>query len=183
MDVDGALPEAGEHVQPGDSLDEAQVAGRGAGSDWEATPLPSQPANPAAQAVRDYRDSAVRAPQPDINYVGSMEEMPRLRAATAVSQTGLAAGRCQSHGKPKDHHHEPCDPRSSSPSPPKPASEVIIYIGVCCFYASVCLDPGANNGVVGYMCDSIAVYSIENQKKRGEGQKLFGGAIYMPYVI
>jgi len=61
MDVDDTLPEAADHVQPEDvqraqqeALDQAQAAG----PDCEATPLPPQPVNPAARAVRDDRSSA-----------------------------------------------------------------------------------------------------------------------------
>ena len=84
MDVDEALPEAAEHVQPEDvqraqqeALDQAQAAGSDweAGPDWEATQLPRQPANPAVQAVRDDRSSAVSTLQPDPNDIGSREQM------------------------------------------------------------------------------------------------------------
>ena len=63
-----------------EALDQAQAAGREAGPDWEATSLPPQPANPAAQAVRDDRSSAVSTLHPDPDDIGSREEMLRLRA-------------------------------------------------------------------------------------------------------
>ena len=88
MDVDEALPEAAERLQPEDvqraqqeALDQAQAAGREAGPDLEATPLPPQPASHAARAVRDDRSSAVSTLQPDPNDIGSRKEMMRLRAA------------------------------------------------------------------------------------------------------
>ena len=87
MDVDEALPEAAEHVQSEEvqraqqeALDQAQAAGSETGSDWEARQLPPQPANPASQAVRDDRSSAVSTLQPDPNDIGSREEMLRMRA-------------------------------------------------------------------------------------------------------
>ena len=87
MDVDEALPEAAEHVQPEDvqrvqpeDLDQAKAAGSETGPNWEATPLPPQPANHAAKAVSNDSSSSVSPLQPDPNGIGGMEEMLRLRA-------------------------------------------------------------------------------------------------------
>jgi len=64
-----------------EALDQAQAAGREAGPDWEAMPLPPQPANPAARAVRDDRRTAVSTLQHDPNDISGREVMLRLRAA------------------------------------------------------------------------------------------------------
>ena len=84
MDVDEALPEAAEHVQPEnvqraqqEALDQAQAKA----ADWTATSLPSQPAKPASQVARDNSSSVVSTLQPDPNDIGSMDEMLRLMAA------------------------------------------------------------------------------------------------------
>ena len=84
MEVDEALPEASEHVQPEDvqraqqeSLDQAQAEA----ADWTATLLPSQPAKPEAQVARDDSSSVFSTLQPDPNDIGSMDEMLRLMAA------------------------------------------------------------------------------------------------------
>ena len=88
MVVDEAFPEAAEHVQQDhmqraqqEDIYQAQAAGREAGPDWEATPLPPQPANTAAQSVMEDSSSAVSTLQPDPKDVGSREKMLRLTAA------------------------------------------------------------------------------------------------------
>ena len=62
MEVDEALPEAAEHVQPVDvqraqreSLDQALSEA----ADWTATSLPSQPDKPGAKVARDDSSSVV----------------------------------------------------------------------------------------------------------------------------
>ena len=84
MDVEEALAEAEEHVQPEDvqraqqeALDQAQADA----ADWIAKSLPAQPAKPAAKVTRDDSSSVLSTLQPDPNDIGSRDEMLRLRTA------------------------------------------------------------------------------------------------------